>query len=194
MNLLNVRILKDKEIEELYKEHFIKDFPPSEQKPLSMILNLKNQGKYICFGLFENHILKGYAILGLAPERRNLLLDYFAILSPYRSGGYGGRFLQLLKGALNEYEGLILEVENVDHAANPEEELERTRRLAFYYANGLEHTNIETSVKKVVFTIIYFPFRDKWQEQELVEDINAIYPELYGASYEESFDYIRILK
>ncbi len=194
MNFLKIRELSDQELESLYENHFVNDFPRDEQKPLQMILDLKHGDKYLCFGLFENNVMRGYAIVGKDGKSKNLLLDYFAILKPYRSDGYGAKFLKLLSGALNEYDGLILEVESLEHAANEEERVQRERRLSFYYANGIKKTNIVASMNKVVYTVLYYPYVTKWQEEKLVEDINSIYRVLYiGDYYDKCFDYVRII-
>lgn len=194
MNFLQIRELNNKEIKDIFENRFMDDFPKAEQKPLEMMLKLKNEGKYLCYGLFEHNILRGYAYLGKTDSSRNLLLDYFAIVKECRGGGYGSRFIKMLKSELQDYAGLILEVESVEHAVNEKQRQERIRRLSFYYANGLKKTNIETSVKKVVYTVIYYPFVSTWTDEALIDDINALYPVIYyGDYYSECFDYVRLL-
>lgn len=193
MSSLNVRELTNEEIDGIHVEEFTRDFPPAERKPWDMIMRMQKAGNYICLGLFEDGELRGYAYLAKNPGGRRLMLDYFAILEAYRSGGYGGKFLKLLREFLGEYEGLILEVESLSHATNEEEYQQRKRRLAFYFANGLEETRIQSSIKKVVYRVLYYSFGEPWQDEDILEDINAIYRMMLpGEYFEKCYDYVRL--
>lgn len=193
MSLLNIRELTREEIDAIHVEDFTRDFPPAERKPWEMIMKMQEAGNYICLGLFEDDQLRGYAYLAKNPGGKRLMLDYFAILETYRSGGYGGKFLGLLRKFLGEYEGLILEVESLSHATNDEEYQQRKRRFDFYFANGLEETRIQSSIKKVVYRVLYYSFGEPWRDEEIIDDINAIYRMMLpGEYFEKCYDYVRI--
>ena len=45
--------LNETEISAVYDSYMVEDFPDNERKPLSMILEGVREGRYVCYGLFE---------------------------------------------------------------------------------------------------------------------------------------------
>lgn len=103
------------------------EFPPSEMKSFEAFNELLIEGKYQCFGYFENDVIVGYA-LGLLTSKKFFWLDYLQIFKEYQSGGYGSK---LLKGLLEEVaiNGVLLETEVIE---TDDYEDNRNRRMRFY--------------------------------------------------------------
>ena len=65
--------------ETVYRNHLVRDFPADEVKPFPDIAHLSGQGRYVCYGGFEDGALKAYAFLARDCAAPYLLLDYFAV-------------------------------------------------------------------------------------------------------------------
>ncbi|MEG1479054.1 MAG: GNAT family N-acetyltransferase [Clostridiales bacterium] len=189
MNLMKIKELSWAEVCEIYNEHYVIDFPKDERKKIDHIERLLKEDNYVCYGLFENNVMRAYAFLCKNKDSKNMILDYLSVISNYRGSGYGSAFLKLLKGVCGNFQGLILEVESVDHAIDEEDKKIRERRMAFYFDNGLKPTKISTSVKGVVFSIIYYPFDEKWDNESLFADLNQLYPTLVP---EKHIDFLKL--
>ena len=74
----------------LYEEAF----PEEEKKPLSLMEALTAEGKMEMLAVTEGDEFVGLAMNMLA--KKTALLDYFAIASDKRSGGYGSRAIAAL--------------------------------------------------------------------------------------------------
>ena len=144
MNALDIRPLARDEVAFVYHEYLEADFSDDERKPLSMILQSLDAGRYLCLGAFCGDQLLAYAffIFDTAPAGRNYLLDYFAVREDLRAQGIGSRFLKALPGILPDPALMILEVENPDYAEDPGEKALRLRRIGFYQKNGAVDTGV----------------------------------------------------
>lgn len=167
--------LNKEQIEKLCMEQMINDFPKEELKPTELILHLADRGVYFGFGLFEDEDndmskLKAYALLAKDNKSNWYLLDYFAVVSKYRQGGFGSWFLNSLMKSLNERsEGIILEIELIDAARNNEERDIRTRRRNFYLKNNIFTSGISSKVFETEFEILYYA-DNKEKKRELIEE------------------------
>lgn len=167
--------LNKEQIEKLCMEQMINDFPKEELKPTELILHLADRGVYFGFGLFEDEDndmskLKAYALLAKDNKSNWYLLDYFAVVSKYRQGGFGSWFLNSLMKTLNERsEGIILEIELIDAARNNEERDIRTRRRNFYLKNNIFTSGISSKVFETEFEILYYA-DNKEKKRELIEE------------------------
>ncbi|AXI01022.1 GNAT family N-acetyltransferase [Sporosarcina sp. PTS2304] len=81
----------------------------------------------------------GYAIYQYVPDYEGIHIIYLAINPSYRSHGLGGLLLERLNASFPA--GLLLEVEDPEHAKNDEDALISHRRIAFYERNGLHLKN-----------------------------------------------------
>lgn len=154
-----VRPLTLPEIREVYRVHIARDFPPDEIKPWARIAALLERERYLCLGLWDGGVMKGYAFYASLPAREegtDYLLDYFAVLPAWRNQGLGGHCLSLLRAALPEDACVIGEAENPDFASLPEEEDLRRRRLQFYLRNGVADTGVTARVWGVEYRILAF--------------------------------------
>lgn len=92
---MNLKELNNEDIEIIYNEHMIKDFPYGELKPLDVIQKLNKRKNYICIGLYNNNELLAYALL--ASSKSYLLIDYYAVCKEHRDEGIGSEFLSILQ-------------------------------------------------------------------------------------------------
>ena len=112
---MELRLCNKKEIESIYNNHIINDFPPNEVKPLKRILYLAENGLYFVYGIYEDEKLISYAFVSGAPNCDYVLLDYLAVVSGRRGIGIGSRAMKLLKEEIcKTHEGILLESENPD--------------------------------------------------------------------------------
>ena len=100
--MFECRNLSISDIEFIYKNYMINDFPKDELKPLSMIKKSISKNQYVCLGIYSHEELSGYAFFVCLDKF--CLLDYFAILSDRRGTGIGSSFLELLKNEMSEFD------------------------------------------------------------------------------------------
>lgn len=135
--MTELRPLLPEELETWYRQELCTAFPPCEQKPLSAIRELMDQGRYELLGLYDGPLLQGYATLWSCPEYPGyVLLDYLGVTAARRNGGLGGTLLALLRERFRDGSVLIVEAEAPDSGGPAEERPLRERRLSFYRRNG----------------------------------------------------------
>lgn len=177
---LKLKALSPEEISYIYNTYMKNDFPPSELKPLSSILENLNNGNYFCYGLIEDEKLKAYAYLCKSPNKNCLLMDYYAVLNNIRSKGYGSLFLKLLKENLNNYDGIIFEVESKTTAKDFKEKAICEKRIKFYLNNGLYLTNISILLFGVTLNIFFLPILKQLDDNTIYNELDSIYKILYS--------------
>lgn len=176
-----IKKLELSDIEAIYTRWIHEHFPPEEVKPLKNIQRMWEDHAYQGLALYESEEchgtegLIGYAFFAMAEDIPMLLLDYYAVLEEYRSQGVGGIFLQEMKNYLPEYEGILLETEDIEHAQNEEERTIRQRRDRFYTRNGVQATNIKSIVYGVRYAIWYLPFQEMVDEDTCAEYLRSVY-------------------
>lgn len=172
---MNLKQLSNEDIENIYNKHMIIDFPPEELKPIDVIEKLIKRKIYICYGLYKNEELLAYAFL--ATSKSYLLIDYYAVCSEYRNKSIGSTFLNVLKENCKNYNGIIVEVENVAGASNESEKIIRRRRIDFYRKNGMRMTNISCTLFNVNYAIMCLCNIDL-DDSAIYEELNNIYKEM----------------
>ncbi|MBE5960035.1 MAG: GNAT family N-acetyltransferase [Lachnospiraceae bacterium] len=174
-----VRSLMKEEIEIIYKEHLVNDFPKEEQKPLVFMLDLYEKGMYPCYGMFEGETLIAYAFLVKTEQESFLLMDYYAVVKEYRSGGYGSRFLKLLQEQCKDEAGIFFEVETGIYEEGKAKEV-CERRKSFYLRNGLWMTDLWLLLFTVDMHVMYLPLQEEHiSEDELLEQLDHIYQTMF---------------
>lgn len=163
---MKLKRLTEAQMLDIYQTYMTIDFPLDELKPFELISKLVNKNIYFAFGLFEEDKLFAYAFLTKSSDRRYLLLDYFAVCSDVRGKGIGSLCLSLLKDECKAYDGIFIEVENVEYAGNEVEKAVRSRRIAFYERNGAEFTDILCRLFGVEMNIMIFDLRELQQIQD----------------------------
>lgn len=175
-----IKELSNDAISSTFQSSMQKDFPVEELKPLEFIMKLKERDLYLCYGLYEETTLCGYAFLCKSKEKKCLLLDYLAIFDQYRSSGFGSLFLNKLKENCSDYDGIILEVESTSLDL-PNNILEtRMRRISFYERNGVFKTIYSAIVREVLFDIMYLPCKKNLEELNVLEEIKVLYTSMFS--------------
>lgn len=121
-----IRKINAIEFEKLY-EKMLLAFPPSEMKSLEEFKNLLEEGKYICFGCYQENVMMGYA-LGLVTTDNIFWLDYLNIFNEYQSKGCGRTFVREILEDVAKC-GIFLEVEE---PLNDDYNDDQNRRMRFY--------------------------------------------------------------
>ncbi len=172
---MDLRQLGNEEIENIYNNYMIIDFPPEELKPIYVIQNLIKREIYICYGLYEYEELFGYAFL--VNSKSYLLIDYYSVCAKYRNKGIGSEFLRRLHEHCKNYNGIIVEVENVKYALNEAEKVIRKRRIDFYKKNGMRMTNISCTLFNVKYSIMCL-CNIELDDLVIYEELKNIYREM----------------
>ncbi|MCD7929859.1 MAG: GNAT family N-acetyltransferase [Clostridiales bacterium] len=157
----------------LYYEQMERDFPPSELKSLELLAALEDRGVNTLWGAYRNRTLTGYYVLAQAPQTPALLLDYFAVLPPFRGTGCGGEILRHLHETLPEGRYLVVESEDPQVAADPAERKIRERRVAFYRRNGTALTNLTVRLFGVEYVLLTLGIAPS--AEQVAVDYQALY-------------------
>lgn len=164
---------------DIYNTYIHLHFPPEEIKPLKNIQKMWENGSYQALAMYEQKEnekrLIGYAFCAMAPDCRMLLLDYLAIVEAYRGLGMGGIFLSEMRKYLSGYEGILIETEDIDFAANEEEQQIRKKRDAFYERNGVVRTGIKSRIYGVHFANWQLPVSQVLADWECKRNLEEIY-------------------
>lgn len=164
------------QLTELYERDLVIDFPPTELKPLHIMLTLMEQQRYQALGLFEGDELLGYALFGVEPGVPLALLDYLGILRGKRSRGIGSAFLDLLADYYRDYRGIFGEAEAPD-AGDPAEEDLRRRRLDFYLRNGFRYGGYDCALFGVHYQALI-----RGDDDVTPEELMAVQKLIHGRS------------
>ena len=151
---MEVKIMSASELEDLYANHMFRDFPAPEIKPLSTLKQLLSTGEYVPLAFIEDGQMIGYTLLIACDGKNAYLLDYFAVLPQFRSGGRGSRILKYLREHfIGKTHQILIECEHPDFAPDRAQAL---RRLRFYNSAGAKKAEIETKlfgVRYLVFAL-----------------------------------------
>ena len=157
--MLSLRRMNEAEIRLLYANALTRDFPPSELKSLSAILNMYHKGLYDVLGAYYHEQLVGYALLYCPSDDRLVLLDYLAIEPQYRKQGIGSEMLALLRSHYASCaDALMIECERPKAAPD---EREARNRIRFYTQAGAVLTNVRIWLFGVEYSILVLPCMHK---------------------------------
>ena len=98
MNTLTWRLLTAEELTRVYLNEMRRDFPPTELKPLSMVLNSEAVGDSHTWGVYDGETLVAYLLMVRPRGATVSQLDYFAVLPACRAAGLGAKLLAALLG------------------------------------------------------------------------------------------------
>ena len=171
---LTWRILPPDELTKVYMDEMRRDFPQSELKPLSMILDSEAAGNAHTWGVFEGETLIAYLLM-VCPQGSELsLLDYFAVLPAYREGGIGAKLLAELPAKEPNADAIIIESECPEKA---DDEAMAVRRLGFYARCGAKDTAWTEHLFDAWFRILVMPCSGKAVKPyfELAKDLAEMY-------------------
>lgn len=187
---MHLKQLTLEEVRSIYHAYLLSDFPPAEVKPMSRIEEMWNHGIYGAYGLYEKEELAGYALFVIPPEGNVILLDYFAICSDKRCGGYGSKFLKLLAENIKDRQGILLEVENPEFAIDEESKTLMERRIGFYERNGLNLTDVSSCLFTVEYRTMILLFNNDL-ELDHRKELNGIYHAMFPQEVYEKHVEIR---
>ena len=180
-----------KQTTEIYNAYIHLHFPQNEIKPLKNIQRMWENGYYQALAMYEQKEnetkLIGYAFCAMAPNCRMLLLDYLAIVEEYRGLGMGGIFLSEMRKCLTKYEGILIETEDIDFAANEEERQIRKKRDAFYEHNGVVRTGIKSTIYGVHFANWQLPVSGALSDEECKRNLEEIYKVMVPGTKNQMF-------
>lgn len=171
------------EIEEIYTNCMLEDFPPAELKKLEDIIYSVKKGWYAMHIAYDDEGVKGYACIAKIDcddekIKKFGFLDYYAIVKKYRGTGIGSLFLSKLN-SLSGTDCIILETESVRSAKNESETQTRERRIAFYERAGCVDTGCMYNVFGVEYNI--FINKDISLTEEFLSKLLSAYEYAYAA-------------
>ena len=178
---MELRILNEHELINLYTTDCRRDFPESELKPLDVVEKLYREGNYEPIGFFENGTLIAYALQVIRENGKSVLLDYLAVTPEYRNRGVGSAVLTALrKYYSSQYEYIVIESE---HPAEAPDKIAALRRLDFYKRAGGILTDTQVRLFDILFLIFALPCSENLSAAPF-EELEKIYrvtvpPELY---------------
>lgn len=182
---MELRILSKAELEQLYNTEMKRAFPPSELKPLKSMEDMRDTGRYEPWGLFEGEELLGYAMIWMEPDIPHVLLDYLGTVEGKRGAGLGTKMLGLLREHY-AHRGTIFGEAERDNSPDPEERALQSRRLDFYFRNGLRYAGYDCALFGVHYETLILGGEDVTAE-ELMEAHQTIYRRQIPAKHYERF-------
>lgn len=188
--MLILRPMEEGEISRLYEEHMRRDFPPSELKHLSGILEMRRRGEYDVLGAYEQGELCAYALIYCPIGREVYLLDYLAVLPGMRERGVGQALVKCLR---QHYErraqALMIECERP--LAAPDE-AEARRRIRFYEQAGACMTSVRIWLFDVEYSILVLPCNQILKQRDWAETMLDMYRQMLPPKlYEKNVRLIR---
>lgn len=111
MNTLTWRLLTAEELTRVYLNEMRRDFPPTELKPLSMVLNSEAVGDSHTWGVYDGETLVAYLLMVRPRGATVSQLDYFAVLPACRAAGLGAKLLAALPGKEAGADAILIEAE-----------------------------------------------------------------------------------
>ena len=184
--VLCIRQLDVDAAREIYEEHLVIDFPPSEVKPFSIIQRRMQEGSYEVYGAFCRGELTGYAFMFNASWKgsKAALLDYFGILRGRRGQGKGSLFLKKLFAGCTQIRRILIESERVEAASSPEEKNTRRRRIDFYLRCGACRSGSWTRLHSVRYDILILSDEaDRLSAEDAFDFTEHMYHAMYPASW-----------
>ena len=145
------RKLNEKELPRVYLDEMRRDFPPTELKPLSMILNSEAAGTAHTWGVYEDDALVAYLLMVRPVGCEVSQLDYFAVLPQYRAGGIGAALLAALPDHEKGAQAILIEAECPEKA---EDAAMAVRRRGFYARCGAWDTHYTEHLFDAWFRIL----------------------------------------
>ena len=173
------RRLNETELTKVYLDEMRRDFPPSELKPLSMILNSEASGAAHTWGVFDGETLAAYLLMVRPAGSRVSQLDYFAVLPEYRSAGLGAQLLADLPQHERGAQAILIEAECPDKA---EDEAMAVRRLGFYARCGAVDTGWTEHLFDAWFRVLVLPAEGETLDAETAnKELADCYSRVMGA-------------
>ena len=173
------RKLNEKELTRVYLDEMRRDFPPTELKPLSMILNSEADGTAHTWGVFDGETLAAYLLMVRPAGSRVSQLDYFAVLPEYRAAGLGAQLLADLPQHERGAQAILIEAECPEEA---DDEAMAVRRLGFYARCGAVDTGWTEHLFDAWFRVLVLPAEGETLDAETAnKELADCYSRVMGA-------------
>ena len=182
---MELRILSKAELKRLYETEMKRAFPPSELKSLKAMESMRDTGRYEPLGMFDGEELMGYALMWMEPDVPHVLLDYLGVMEGKRGSGLGSTLLKLLAQRYAHRGSVFGEAER-DNSPDPEERKLQSRRLDFYFRNGLRYAGYDCALFGVHYETLIFGGEDVSAE-ELMQAHQTIYRRQIPAKFYDRF-------
>ena len=174
--MLKLITLNESEICSLYERALSRDFPSSELKSLSAILNLYRRNEYQVLGAYSDTEFVGYALLYLPRHDRFALLDYLAVEPEYRGRGIGTALLKQLKAYYADtIDALLIECERPKAAPD---EMEARKRIRYYTNAGCALTSVRIWLFGVEYSILVLRCSDSLSECDWAGTMLELYRQM----------------
>ena len=147
-------ILNKHQIEYIYHNFMVFDFPPDELKPLPHLLRMVDEGLCTYYALMDGEEVLSY--FGLCVKGGFALVDYLAVNPNKRGKGIGSKTLEMLKAAAGE-NSIIVECEEPRAAKSSDEEKLRQRRINFYLKANFRLTEVKATLFGVDYVLLCYP-------------------------------------
>lgn len=145
---MNIQLISQDNKENL-KDLYLEAFPLIERKPFDLLLSKEKEGKAQLLSILMKDKFVGLVIL--LRNKKNVLLDYFAISESARSQNIGSQVIAHLKEKYKQ-ENLIFEIESTQTESKDIDV--RKKREKFYLKNGLVHLNHKVFLNGVEMMIM----------------------------------------
>ena len=147
---MEIRLLNDEELADVYRRHLTPAFPEAELRPLWTMRDMVRLGIYRTYGLTDGAEILGEAFLWeCAPGWK--LFDYLCVAPEHRNGGLGAA---LIDAVVQAERGCVLFGESEVPAYAPDPDMAR-RRLDFYRRCGVRQAGYLASVFGVIYHALY---------------------------------------
>ena len=169
-----IRLMTRQELKEIYENHMKNDFPEDELKPLSIIEARYKKNQNHCLVYLEHDVIKGYAVVESGGQC--LLMDYFAVIKPFRNQGTGTLFLKEMREYFKEYDALFVESECAYDEISQ-------KRLDFYQKTGFVLSGTQVHLYHVDYELMVCSIRRKIE----IDEVRSLMEEVYKKIYPKSF-------
>lgn len=174
--MLVLKPLDDRQIRLLYAMQMRRDFPPSELKSLSSILNMRRQGTYDAIGAYLDGHPAAYALLYHPINGSIALLDYLAVEPQLRGRGIGSELLGLLREHYaKDHDALMIECERPKAAPD---EAEARKRIRFYTQAGAQLTSVRIWLFEVEYSILVLPCTQDAPARDWAQQMLSLYRQM----------------
>ena len=179
MNTLTWRLLTAEELTRVYLNEMRRDFPPTELKPLSMVLNSEAVGDSHTWGVYDGETLVAYLLMVRPRGATVSQLDYFAVLPACRAAGLGAKLLAALPGKEAGADAILIEAECPEKA---DDEAMAVRRLGFYARCGAVDTGWTEHLFDAWFRVLVLPAEGETLDAETAnKELADCYSRVMGA-------------
>lgn len=174
--MLTLEAMGEAAIRQLYAGQMRRDFPPSELKRLSSILEMRARGEYDVIGAYEHGALAGYALVYRPSQGRVALLDYLAVEPHLRGRGVGTALLTRLQARYRDsIDVMMIECERPKAAPD---EAEARKRIRFYTQAGARLTSVRIWLFEVEYSILVLPCGAEQPKADWAQQMLALYRQM----------------